>query len=42
MEIFVLTIKCKSLRIFLAIAIMLEMILIQIDIISIYLESVLD
>ena len=35
-------IRCKSLRIFLAIAIMLEMILIQIDIVGSYLESALS
>lgn len=38
-ETFISTIKCELLRIFLAIAIMLEMILVQIDAVEVYLES---
>ena len=40
-ETFAPMVRCKSLRIFLAIAAMLEMILIQIDIVEAYLESAL-
>ena len=40
METFAPTIRCKSLRIFLAITIMLGVVLIQIDFIGAYLESV--
>lgn len=40
-EIFALIIRCKLLRIFLAIATILEMIFMQMDVISAYLESAL-
>lgn len=40
-ETFALTIRRKSLRIFLAIAIIMEMIFIQIDVVGVYLKSAL-
>ena len=41
-EIFTSTVRRKSLRIFLVIAAMLEMILIQIDVVGVYLKNVLS